>query len=68
MENKEVYVITNDSYGEIIAVTDSEEVKNRIVREELKRYGLEEEWIQEILAGRVQDETIIWQKAQWIGK
>lgn len=68
MENKEVYVITNDSYGEIIAVTDSEEVKNRIVREELKRYGLEEEWIQEILTGRVQDETIIWQTAQWIGK
>lgn len=68
MENKQVYVITNDSYGEIIAVTDSEEVKNRIMRKELERYGCEEDWIKEVLKGNEMDETIICQTAPWIEK
>lgn len=68
MGKKQVYVITNDSYGEVIAVTDSEEVKNRIMRKELERYDCDEEWIEEVLKGNEMDEIIICQTAQWIEK
>lgn len=68
MDSKEVYVIMNDSYGEVIAVTDNEDVKDRIMREELERYGCDEEWIKEVLSGNETDETIICRTSQWIGK
>lgn len=50
-KNNQVFVIFNDSYGEVVSVTDSKEVSDRIMREELEKYGYDEEFIEQVIAG-----------------
>ena len=55
---EKVYVIMNDSYGEVIGITRSDETRREIMREELEKYNTPEEYIESILNGEEDDGTV----------
>lgn len=64
---EKVYVIMNDSYGEVIGVTRSDETRRAIMREELEKYDTSEEFIEPILNGEEYDEIVHYHEA-WLSE
>lgn len=60
-KKRTVFVITNQSYGEIILVTPDDHIKDEAIAKELKGYDYNDEDIARVQSGEFFDDPVMWE-------